>query len=169
MRRFPSWSNYSRGGALVAGAVLVLIGIVLTGFATLNATVAAAQTDNQALEMFGEMMPVFTSPRCLNCHGGINPFQGDSHAAGAIDVPVDANGDMSSDDKDKKVWFGEMRIPFAKIDRREPKDGIEMRINFYRIQGPGPDRKLINWQPVNNDSFHTPEAFGRLRLSAKAP
>jgi hypothetical protein len=72
-------------------------------------------------------------------------------------------------DRDKKVWFGEMRIPLAKIDRREPKDGREMRVNFYRIQGPGPNRKLINWQPVNNDSFHTPEAFGRLRLSAKAP
>jgi hypothetical protein len=72
-------------------------------------------------------------------------------------------------DRDKKVWFGEMRIPLAKIDRRKPKDGLEMRINFYRIQGPGPDRKLINWQPVHNDSFHTPEAFGRLRLSAKAP
>jgi hypothetical protein len=71
-------------------------------------------------------------------------------------------------DRDKKVWFGAMRIPLAKIDRRQPKDGLEMRINFYRIQGPGPDRKMINWQPVNNDSFHTPEAFGRLRLSAKA-
>jgi hypothetical protein len=71
-------------------------------------------------------------------------------------------------DRDKKVWFGAMRIPLAKIDRREPKDGLEMRINFYRIQGPGPDRKMINWQPVNNDSFHTPEAFGRLRLSAKS-
>lgn len=71
-------------------------------------------------------------------------------------------------DPGKKVWYGEMRIPMAKIDRREPTDGQEMRINFYRIQGPGPDRKLINWQPVNNESFHTPEAFGRLRLSAKA-
>jgi hypothetical protein len=39
-----------------------------------------------------------------------------------------------------------------------------MRINLYRCQGKPPERKLINWQPVNNDSFHTPEAFGRLRL-----
>lgn len=70
-------------------------------------------------------------------------------------------------DRGKKVWFGEMRIPMARIDRREPKEGLEMRINFYRIQGPNPNRRLINWQPVNNDSFHTPEAFGRLHLSAK--
>ena len=47
---------------------------------------------------------------------------------------------------------------------RAPKDGPEMRLNLYRCQGPPPDRKYINWQPVNNESFHTPEAFGRLRL-----
>lgn len=70
-------------------------------------------------------------------------------------------------DAAKKVWFGEMRIPMDKIDRRAPKDGLEMRINFYRIQGAAPNRKFINWQPVNNDNYHTPEAFGRLRLSNK--
>jgi hypothetical protein len=90
--------------------------------------------------------------------------------AGKNDVKWDSGFEVKARiDADKKVWFGAMRIPLAKIDRREPKDGLEMRINFYRIQGPGPARKFINWQPVNNDSFHTPEAFGRLRLSAKAP
>jgi hypothetical protein len=39
-----------------------------------------------------------------------------------------------------------------------------MRINLYRIQGPPANRKHVNWQPVNRDRFHTPEAFGRLRL-----
>lgn len=67
-------------------------------------------------------------------------------------------------DRAKKVWYGEMRIPFSKIDTRPPRAGQEMRINFYRLQGPPPKRLLINWQPVNSDSFHTPEAFGRLRL-----
>ena len=45
-----------------------------------------------------------------------------------------------------------------------PQAGREMRINLYRIQGPPANRKWINWQPVNRESFHTPEAFGRLRL-----
>jgi hypothetical protein len=67
-------------------------------------------------------------------------------------------------DRAARVWYGEMRIPLSAIDGRTPVPRLEMRINFYRIQGAPPNRKWINWQPVNNDSFHTPEAFGRLRL-----
>lgn len=67
-------------------------------------------------------------------------------------------------DKAKKVWYGEMKIPIASIDSRPPKAGNEMRANFYRIQGPMPDRTHINWQPVNAETYHTPEAFGRLVL-----
>jgi len=64
----------------------------------------------------------------------------------------------------EKVWYGEMRIPITRIDTRAPQAGVEMRINFYRLQGPPPQRKGIAWQPTNNPSYHTPEAFGRLRL-----
>lgn len=67
-------------------------------------------------------------------------------------------------DAANKVWYGTMRIPIAKFDKRKPKVGLEMRANFYRIQGTPPNRKFVNWQPVNNDNYHTPEAFGRLRL-----
>jgi hypothetical protein len=67
-------------------------------------------------------------------------------------------------DRDQKVWYGEMRIPLASLDVREPRAGLEMRANLYRCQGPTEGRKYINWQPVNNETFHTPEAFGRLRL-----
>ena len=67
-------------------------------------------------------------------------------------------------DKDKKVWYGEMRIPFDKIDARAPRAGNELRINFYRFQGPPPDRKRIAWQPTGSDSYHEPQAFGRLIL-----
>lgn len=64
----------------------------------------------------------------------------------------------------EKVWYGEMRIPMARIDTRAPQAGAEMRINFYRLQGPPPQRKGIAWQPTGNPNYHTPEAFGRLRL-----
>ena len=67
-------------------------------------------------------------------------------------------------DRDKRVWYGEMRIPMESIGVREAKGGTEARINLYRCQGPPTNRKYINWQPVNNETFHTPEAFGRLRL-----
>jgi hypothetical protein len=67
-------------------------------------------------------------------------------------------------DEGKKVWYGEMRIPFASFDERPPKAGNEMRINFYRLQGPGPKRAGIAWQPTNSNTYHVPEAFGRLVL-----
>jgi len=67
-------------------------------------------------------------------------------------------------DSDKKIWYGAMRIPIAKVDDRPPEPGREMRVNFYRIQGPGPKRKGIAWQPTNAATYHVPEAFGRLKL-----
>ncbi|HUG52151.1 MAG TPA: carbohydrate-binding family 9-like protein [Vicinamibacteria bacterium] len=66
-------------------------------------------------------------------------------------------------DRAKKVWYGEMRIPVASIGMA-PRPGTEARLNLYRCQGPTEGRHYINWQPVNNETFHTPEAFGRLRL-----
>jgi hypothetical protein len=67
-------------------------------------------------------------------------------------------------DEKNKVWYGEMKIPFAAIDTRPPKSGNEMRINLYRIQGPGPKRRFIAWQPTGGGSYHVPESFGRLVL-----
>lgn len=66
--------------------------------------------------------------------------------------------------EDKKIWYGEMRIPLDKIDKRKPQVGQELRINFYRIQGPPPNRKYVAWQPTNSNSYHVPEAFGLLRM-----
>ena len=68
-------------------------------------------------------------------------------------------------DKTKKIWYGEMRIPMEKIDRRPAAVGNTMRINFYRIQGPGPRRAHIAWQPTNSPTYHEPESFGTLRLA----
>jgi hypothetical protein len=68
-------------------------------------------------------------------------------------------------DEANKVWYGEMKIPLASIDKRPPKSGNEMRINFYRAQGPPEGRIYMCWQPTNDRSFHNPAAFGILRLS----
>jgi hypothetical protein len=67
-------------------------------------------------------------------------------------------------DAAKKIWYGEMRIPVKSIDRRPPAAGLEMRINFYRCQGADPQRKYIAWQATHAETFHVPEAFGRMRL-----
>jgi hypothetical protein len=68
-------------------------------------------------------------------------------------------------DAARKIWYGAMRIPMASIDTRAPAAGNEMRVNFYRIQGPPPDKKFVAWQPTHVRSHHVPEAFGRLRLA----
>jgi len=65
---------------------------------------------------------------------------------------------------EKKIWYGEMRIPMKSIDPRPPVAGLEMRINFYRCQGAGAHRVYIAWQPTHAANFHVPEAFGRMRL-----
>jgi len=67
-------------------------------------------------------------------------------------------------DEARKIWYGEMRIPVKSIDTRPPAPGLEMRINFYRCQGPPPNREYIAWQPTHAETFHVPEAFGRMKL-----
>jgi hypothetical protein len=67
-------------------------------------------------------------------------------------------------DEKNKVWYGEMRIPIDKIDARKPRAGQTLRINFFRFQGPPPDRKRIAWQPTNADNYHIPEVFGLLQM-----
>jgi Carbohydrate family 9 binding domain-like len=67
-------------------------------------------------------------------------------------------------DRAKRVWYGEMRIPFSALDMPAPRVGAEARLNLFRWQGPPQRHRDINWQVVHNDNFHTPEAFGRLRL-----
>jgi hypothetical protein len=68
-------------------------------------------------------------------------------------------------DAARQTWFGFLRIPWASISTHEPAVGSQFRANFYRCQGPEPDRKYITWQAVKRASFHTPEAFGTLRLA----
>lgn len=68
-------------------------------------------------------------------------------------------------DKENKTWYGEMRIPISSIDTRSVKPGDTLRINFYRLQGPPPNRLKVAWQPTHSPSFHVPEAFGRLIFS----
>ena len=71
---------------------------------------------------------------------------------------------MGRIDREHKIWYGEMKIPFASIDSRPPTASNQLRANFYRCQGAGPDRKYICWRPTGTATFHTPKAFGRLLL-----
>jgi hypothetical protein len=63
-----------------------------------------------------------------------------------------------------KVWYGEFQIPLKSITAKEVKPGFAMRGNFYRFQGPPPNRKTVAWIPTGRPSNHTPEAFGRIEF-----
>jgi hypothetical protein len=67
-------------------------------------------------------------------------------------------------DQAAHIWYGAMRIPLAAIDRRPAAPGNTLRVNFFRSQGPPPNRKEVTWQPPMTDTFHTPERFGLLKL-----
>ena len=67
-------------------------------------------------------------------------------------------------DETAKTWHCLMEIPWKTIAAGAPVAGQEFRLNLYRIEGGPKVRKYITWQAVQNNSFHTPAAFGRLRL-----
>jgi len=67
-------------------------------------------------------------------------------------------------DKEKKIWYGEMRIPFAAIDDQAAEKARTFRIGIYRIAGAGENRQYYAWRPTAQKSFHVPQAFGTLRL-----
>jgi hypothetical protein len=67
-------------------------------------------------------------------------------------------------DQTTRVWCGAMRIPYSAIDSHAAAVGNTLRINFFRSQGPPPDRREVTWQSPMTDTFHTPERFGLLKL-----
>lgn len=68
-------------------------------------------------------------------------------------------------DRQHKIWYGAMKIPFRAIDPQAPHAGTVLRANLFRMQGPPGDQKSLTWQPTMSKTFHTPEHFGRLVLA----
>lgn len=100
-----------------------------------------------------------------------------------LDQPIDASqakpgwGDVhlwnsgmqvkSRIDRVKKIWYGEMRIPLAAIEKRKPVDGLEMRVNVYRLQSAPKGRPKVHflaWQPTGEWTPHRPKKFGLLKF-----
>jgi hypothetical protein len=72
-------------------------------------------------------------------------------------------------DRPAKIWYAALRIPFAALDQARlhldrPLPGAAFRLNFFRIEGPPPQRKHIVWRPTMRETFHVPERFGLLKL-----
>lgn len=77
-------------------------------------------------------------------------------------------------DQEKKIWYGEMRIPIAAIDKRAAAVGNEFRVNVYRLQSTGvqstdekKNRAFLAWQPTGAWNPHVPKKFGILRLTGQ--
>lgn len=93
-----------------------------------------------------------------------------------LSIEVDPNGrDLHGDwlwnsgfekktriDEAHKTWYVEMRIPMQSIAAWQGAPGRAFRVNFYRCQGKR--THYLAWRPVNQESFHKPEAFGKLVL-----
>ena len=67
-------------------------------------------------------------------------------------------------DREARVWYGSMRIPFKSIDERTPAAGNVFRANLFRSQGPPGHQQAIAWKAPMTNTFHTPERFGKLEL-----
>jgi hypothetical protein len=65
-------------------------------------------------------------------------------------------------DRDNKIWYGSMRIPYASLEAGEAEADNLLRINFFRSQGTKPVE--MAWQPPQQASFHAPKQFGLLKL-----
>jgi hypothetical protein len=66
-------------------------------------------------------------------------------------------------DSAAKIWYGEMRIPFAAIDPKPPDAGRQYRLGLYRIAGT--ETKVhYAWSPTGQTTFHVPAAFGTMTL-----
>jgi hypothetical protein len=90
-----NWPKQRRAAICALGAVLVLAAV-----GTLSAAAQSSPADDDPLAMFAEMMPVWSSPRCVNCHGGTIPDvrpEGLNHEGGLVDVVRDANRDATFD------------------------------------------------------------------------
>jgi hypothetical protein len=67
-------------------------------------------------------------------------------------------------DRDSKIWYACMRIPYSSVDAKRATPGNTLRVNFYRAQGSPSQHKAIAWQPTHQRTYHVPEAFGILKL-----
>jgi hypothetical protein len=76
---------------------------------------------------------------------------------------------LSRIDRDKRVWYGEMRIPMSAFRRSTPRAGDRVPLGLYGASGPPPGTKYISWQPTDRRTFHVPESFGALILDEPSP
>jgi len=80
---------------IAAGCALTVIGA--TAIAAAAAQPGGGGSAKDPLRLFAPMMPVFSHPRCSNCHGAVDVLAGVNHdQLEKSDVPLNDDGDMLS-------------------------------------------------------------------------
>ena len=127
--------------ALWSIAVSAMAVVVFWSLAVTRVTGQATQAGDPAAwrPIWDKMMPVFTHPRCLNCHGGTNPYSGVNHNNGLAVDPE--NGHLpdsgctechSAQVGNRKPWIptaSDFAPSFVKGDAAEPpipKEAVEI-------------------------------------------
>jgi alpha-galactosidase len=69
-------------------------------------------------------------------------------------------------DPSQKIWTAAVALPMQCLTMNfDPKRA--WRVNFFRIEGPEPNRFYSSWQPTNTPqpNFHVPAAFAQLKFA----
>lgn len=160
-------SSGGRGARFAAFALLAILSFFAGGFGTngpsptpaavLATPVFAAcpltpAEEKKAVLAFEEMMPVVRHPRCINCHGGVNPFvpydKGGHFGGAAVDT---VNGQpQPSDCQDCHNGLPGWDVP-GKPLHFVGKTSRELCIQFKTFFPSGPDRFVahIEHEPLS--------------------
>ena len=69
----------------------------------------------------------------------------------------------------RRIWTSEWRIPITVLSTAGVRVDSAWRVNFYRADGAGPDRRAMSWgalpRNLPENSFHQPDSFGLLRFA----
>jgi Carbohydrate family 9 binding domain-like len=69
----------------------------------------------------------------------------------------------------RHIWTTEWRIPITVLSTARVRIDSAWRVNFYRADGAGPDRRDMSWgalpRNLPENSFHQPDSFGLLRFA----
>lgn len=67
-------------------------------------------------------------------------------------------------DRENRVWYAAMRIPFAALEANAPRVGRTYRANLFRTEGSDSRERSAAWKAPMSKTFHTPQRFGLLKL-----
>lgn len=68
-------------------------------------------------------------------------------------------------DTTRHLWTCEMRIPYVSMDAVVPSPQARWRINLFRAEGFGSERRFLAWSVIpDSKTFHVPARFGVLRF-----